>query len=93
MVPVRLLHPDEIGEGLLPVGVPVIRAGAVEAGVDQDGEVFEGGHSVGAGDSWRDGFGVTKSKWGGHCREKLNLSHWLPIFGVWYRPSCNCFKN
>jgi len=46
MVPVRLLHPDEIGEGLFPVGVPVIRAGAVEAGVDQDGDVFEGKHEV-----------------------------------------------
>jgi hypothetical protein len=44
MVPVRLLHADEIGKGLFPVGVPVIRAGAVEAGVDQDGEVFQGGH-------------------------------------------------
>ena len=44
MVPVRLLHADEIGEGLFPVGVPVIRAGAVEAGVDQDGEVFKVGH-------------------------------------------------
>ena len=29
-----------IGEGTLPVRVQVIRAGAVEAGVDQDGEVF-----------------------------------------------------
>jgi hypothetical protein len=47
MVPVRLLHADEIGEGLFPVGVPVIRAGAVEAGVDQDREVFGGGHEVG----------------------------------------------
>jgi hypothetical protein len=28
------------------VGVPVIRAGAVEAGVDQDGGVFEGGHAA-----------------------------------------------
>jgi hypothetical protein len=27
------------------VGVPVIRAGAVEAGVDQDGEVFEVGYA------------------------------------------------
>jgi hypothetical protein len=42
MAPVRLLHPDEIGEGLFPVGVPVIRARAVEAGVDQDGEVVDG---------------------------------------------------
>lgn len=47
MIPVRLLHPNEIGEGLFPVGVPVVRARAVEAGVDQDGEVFEGGHGVG----------------------------------------------
>ncbi len=46
MVPVRLLHPHEIVEDLFPVGVPVIRAGAVEAGVDQDGEVFEGGHGA-----------------------------------------------
>lgn len=45
MVLVRLLHPDEIGEGLFPVAVPVIWAGAVEAGVDQDGDVVEVGHS------------------------------------------------
>lgn len=45
MVPVRLLHPDKIGEGLFLVGVPVIRAGGVEAGVDQDGEVFKVGHA------------------------------------------------
>ncbi len=44
MVPVRLLRAREFEEGSLPVGVPVIRAGAVEAGVDQDGEVFEGRH-------------------------------------------------
>lgn len=44
MIPVHLLHAHEIGEGLFPVGVPVIRAGAVEAGVNQDGEVFQGGH-------------------------------------------------
>lgn len=44
MVPVRLLHPHEIGEDLFPVGVPVIRAGAVDAGVDQDGEVFDDEH-------------------------------------------------
>lgn len=50
MVPVRLLQADEIGEGLFPVGVPVIRAGAVEAGVDQDREVFQGWH----GRHWRD---------------------------------------
>jgi hypothetical protein len=42
------------------VRVPVIRAGAVEAGVDQDGEVFEGGHGAGAGVSWRDGVGAIK---------------------------------
>lgn len=47
MVPVRLLHAHEFGEGLFPVRVPVIRAGSVEAGVDQDGEVFEGGHRDG----------------------------------------------
>jgi hypothetical protein len=46
MIPVRLLHAHEIGEGLFPVAVPVIRAGAVEAGVDQDGEVFQGGHGI-----------------------------------------------
>lgn len=44
MIPVRLLHAPEIGEGLFPVGVPVIQAGAVEAGADQDGEVFQGRH-------------------------------------------------
>lgn len=47
MVPVRLLHTHEIGEGLFPVGVPVIRAGAVEAGVDKDGKVLKSGHTVG----------------------------------------------
>lgn len=49
MVPVRLLHAGAIGEGPFPVRVPVIRAGAVEAGVDQDGEVFEVGHVAGTG--------------------------------------------
>jgi len=43
---------DEIGEGLFPVGVPVIRAGAVEAGMDQDGEVFEGWHGATSGKTW-----------------------------------------
>jgi len=46
MIPVRLLHADEIGKDLIPVGVPVIGAGAVEAGVDQDGKIFQGGHGV-----------------------------------------------
>lgn len=45
MVPVCLLHAHEIGEGLFQVGVPVIRAGAVEAWVGQDGEVFKVGHA------------------------------------------------
>lgn len=47
MVPVWLLHAHEIGEGLFPVGLPVIRAGAVEARVDQDGEAFWGWHEEG----------------------------------------------
>ncbi len=47
MVPVRLLHPDKIGEGLFPVVVPVIRAGTVEAGVDQDGEVIQSSRATG----------------------------------------------
>ena len=46
MVPVRLLRPEEIGEGLFPVAVPVIRARAVEAVVDQGGEVFMVAHGV-----------------------------------------------
>ena len=49
MVPVRLLHAGELGEGLFPVGVPVIRARAVEAGVDQYGEILARGHAAGPG--------------------------------------------
>jgi hypothetical protein len=45
MVPVRLLHEHEIGEGLFPVGMPVSRAGAVEAGVNQDREIFKVEHA------------------------------------------------
>lgn len=47
MVPVRLLHAHKFGEGLFPVGMPVIRVRAIEAGVDQDGEgLGGGGHTV-----------------------------------------------
>jgi hypothetical protein len=47
VVPVSLLNADEIGEGLFPVGLPVIWPGAVEAGVDKDGEGVESLHTRG----------------------------------------------
>lgn len=46
MIPVRLRDADEIGEGLFPVRLPVIRSGAVEAGVYQDGKVVECSHGA-----------------------------------------------